>query len=107
MRVVRHLIEYSAVMAVRALVAVLPAGGVRALGTGLGWLFYTGDVNFEDQTLMRGARFPTERVDVLVMETTRGDSPVAEGFIRAREEVRFIEALQARLLDGGDVDEHV
>ena len=43
MRVVRHVIEYSAVMAVRALVALLPAGGVRALGTGLGWLFYTCD----------------------------------------------------------------
>ena len=66
-------------------------------------LFYTGDVNFEDQTLMRGARFPTERVDVLVMETTRGDSPVAEGFTRAREEARFIEALQAALDEGAPV----
>ena len=30
-------------------------------------VFYTGDVNFEDQTLMRGAKFPEENIDVLVL----------------------------------------
>lgn len=60
-------------------------------------LLYTGDVNFEDQTLMRGAKFPRENIDVLVMETTRGDSPVPPGFTRRSEEARFIASLQAAL----------
>lgn len=66
-------------------------------------VFYTGDVNFEDQTLMRAAKFPQEDVDVLVMETTRGDSPVPEGFTRKSEEARFIAALQAALDEAAPV----
>ena len=66
-------------------------------------LFYTGDVNFEDQTLMRAAKFPDENIDVLVMETTRGDSPVPGGFTRKTEEERFIKALQAALDEGSPV----
>lgn len=66
-------------------------------------IFYTGDVNFEDQTLMRGAKFPEENIDVLIMETTRGDSPVPEGFTRKTEEQRFIEVLSAALESGGPV----
>lgn len=66
-------------------------------------VFYTGDVNFEDQTLMRGAKFPGENIDVLVMETTRGDSPAPEGMTRKTEEARFISTLQAALDSGGPV----
>ena len=66
-------------------------------------VFYTGDVNFEDQTLMRGAKFPTEDIDVLIMETTRGDSPVPEGMTRKTEEERFIRTLQGALDAGGPV----
>jgi Cft2 family RNA processing exonuclease len=66
-------------------------------------IFYTGDVNFEDQTLMRAAKFPEENIDVLIMETTRGDSPVPEGFTRKTEEERFINALQAALDEGAPV----
>jgi Cft2 family RNA processing exonuclease len=73
---------------------------IRAEGKSV---FYTGDVNFEDQTLMRAAKFPQEGVDTLVMETTRGDSPVPEGFTRKAEESRFIIALQAALDEGAPV----
>lgn len=66
-------------------------------------VFYTGDVNFEDQTLMRGAKFPEENIDVLIMETTRGDSPVPEGFTRKAEEQRFVEVLAEALDSGGPV----
>lgn len=66
-------------------------------------VFYTGDVNFEDQTLMRGAKFPTENIDVLILETTRGDSPVPEGMTRKTEEARFIRTLQEALDSGGPV----
>jgi len=33
--------------------------------------FYTGDVCFHDQTILRGARFEDVKGDVLLMETTR------------------------------------
>lgn len=66
-------------------------------------VLYTGDVNFEDQTLMRGAKFPAEKIDVLIMETTRGDSPVPQGMTRKTEEERFIRTLQEALEAGGPV----
>ena len=64
-------------------------------------LFYTGDVNFEDQGIMAGADFPTDGVDILIMETTRGDSPTALTFTRAREEERFSLAVRSALESGG------
>lgn len=66
-------------------------------------LFYTGDVNFEDQSIMRGARFPEEPLDVLIMETTRGDRGVPEGFTRAAEEERLAAAIQTAFARGGGV----
>lgn len=66
-------------------------------------VFYTGDVNFEDQTLSAAARFPEEPLDVLVMETTRGDSPLDPGFTRACEVARFGKALLAGLERGGSI----
>lgn len=65
--------------------------------------FYTGDVNFEDQTIQTGARFPEEPVDVLLMETTRGDAPVPEGFTRVQEEERFAKAVTEALREGASV----
>jgi Cft2 family RNA processing exonuclease len=58
-------------------------------------VFYTGDVNFDDQTIMEGAAFPEEKIDVLIMECTRGDHAKPEGWTRASEERRFSEALRA------------
>jgi Cft2 family RNA processing exonuclease len=65
--------------------------------------FYTGDVNFEDQTIQSGASFPEEPVDVLLMETTRGDAPLPEGFTRAKEEERFAKAVALALEEGASV----
>ena len=65
--------------------------------------FYTGDVNFEDQTIQSGASFPEEPVDVLLMETTRGDAPLPEGFTRVNEEERFAKAVAAALEEGASV----
>lgn len=65
--------------------------------------FYTGDVNFEDQTIQTGARFPEEPVDVLLMETTRGDAPMPEGSARLTEEERFAKAVAAALENGSSV----
>jgi len=57
-------------------------------------VFYTGDVNFDDQTIMEAAAFPEEKIDVLIMECTRGDHAKPEGWTRASEERRFSEALR-------------
>ena len=63
-------------------------------------LFYTGDVNFENQSLMIGADFPEGGVDYLIMETTRGDSPIPVGFTRAGEEERFARAVKEVISSG-------
>ncbi len=59
-------------------------------------VFYTGDVNFADQTVSQSAGFPglngetdTEPLDALIVETTRGDHPAAPGTERTREEERL------------------
>jgi Cft2 family RNA processing exonuclease len=56
-------------------------------------VFYTGDVNFDDQTIMEAAIFPEENVDVLIMECTRGDHAKPAGWTRATEERRLAEAI--------------
>ncbi|HEX8678987.1 MAG TPA: MBL fold metallo-hydrolase, partial [Chthoniobacterales bacterium] len=66
-------------------------------------LFYAGDVNFDDQTIMKGAVFPESGVDVLIMETTRGDNPLPEGFTREAEEKRLAEAITRAFERGGCV----
>jgi Cft2 family RNA processing exonuclease len=81
---------------------ILGSAGVLIRGEGR-TVFYTGDVNFEAQTLMRPADFPTEGVDVLIMETTRGDAPTREDYTRAKEERRFADAIHAAFERGGSV----
>src|SRR6266568_2017563 len=60
-------------------------------------LFYTGDVSFRDQTILRGARFGDVEADVLIMETTRGNRPVPPGFSRETEIERLTAALDRAL----------
>jgi Cft2 family RNA processing exonuclease len=66
-------------------------------------LFYTGDVNFDDQTIAQAAVFPGEKIDILVMECTRGDTPVPATWSRASEEQRFMGAIQDAFARGGCV----
>jgi Cft2 family RNA processing exonuclease len=66
-------------------------------------VFYTGDVHFEDQTLSQQAAFPKEPVDVVIAETTRGDSPRPEGYSREKESARFAEAIRDTIARGGSV----
>jgi Cft2 family RNA processing exonuclease len=56
-------------------------------------VFYTGDVNFDDQTIMEAAIFPEENIDVLIIECTRGDHAKPAGWTRAGEERRLSEAI--------------
>jgi Cft2 family RNA processing exonuclease len=81
---------------------VLGAAGVLLRAEGRTF-FYTGDVNFDDQTLIKGAQFPESGIDVLVIECTRGDHPEPAGFTRAAEAKRFARALRQAFERGGCV----
>jgi Cft2 family RNA processing exonuclease len=81
---------------------VLGSAGVLLRAEGRTF-FYTGDVNFDDQTIAQGAAFPESGVDVLIIEATRGDHPLPEGFTRAAEERRLADAITAAFERGGCV----
>jgi Cft2 family RNA processing exonuclease len=66
-------------------------------------IFYTGDVNFLDQTLQKQADFPVEPLDVVIIETTRGDRALRPNFSRAHEEDRFLNCLLEAFARGGSV----
>src|SRR5205085_8964364 len=61
-------------------------------------LFYTGDVCFHDQTILKKARFEDVHADVLIMETTRGNRDLPPGFSRETEIERLSAAIR-RVLD--------
>jgi Cft2 family RNA processing exonuclease len=81
---------------------ILGSVGVRICAEGR-TIFYTGDVQFRNQTLVRAAVFPEDPVDVLIMECTRGDHAVDEDFTREAEEMRFIKSLHQVFDRGGGV----
>jgi predicted metal-dependent RNase len=56
-------------------------------------LFYTGDVCFHDQTILRSARFEDVKADVMIMETTRGNREVPKDFTREKEIERLVAAI--------------
>ena len=66
-------------------------------------VFYTGDVCFHDQTILRAARFEDVKADVLIMETTRGNKAVAKGVTRDTEVERLVVAIQKALKRKGCV----
>lgn len=66
-------------------------------------LLYTGDVNLEDQTTIPAADLPTEDIDILLLECTRGAVPRNPEYTRSQEEFRFATAIQETLDRGGIV----
>jgi Cft2 family RNA processing exonuclease len=66
-------------------------------------LFYTGDVSFRDQTLLKGARFEDVEADVLIMETTRGSRATPPGLTREAETERLLTAIKRVLARKGSV----
>ncbi|HEY4952909.1 MAG TPA: MBL fold metallo-hydrolase [Verrucomicrobiae bacterium] len=66
-------------------------------------LFYTGDVCFHDQTILRAARFEDVKADVLIMETTRGNREVPRDFTREKEIERLVAAIHNALKRKGSV----
>ena len=80
----------------------LGSAGIMVRG-GKQTLFYTGDVSFGDQTILKGARFEDVKADVLIMETTRGNRAVPPGFTREAELQRLTAALDRVLKRKGSV----
>jgi Cft2 family RNA processing exonuclease len=66
-------------------------------------IFYTGDVNFDDQTIAQAAIFPEGKIDILIMECTRGDHAQPAAWTRAGEEGRLAEAIEEAFRSGGCV----
>jgi len=66
-------------------------------------LFYTGDVCFHDQTILRAARFEDVKADVMILETTRGNRAVPSDFSREGEIERLTAAIQHALKRKGCV----
>lgn len=64
-------------------------------------VFYTGDVQFKDQTLITGADFPEEDIDALIIETTRGATAPNLDYDRTTEQDKLCDAILAALERGG------
>lgn len=64
-------------------------------------IFVTGDVMFEDQRTLKGARFPSGHYDTLIIETTRGTTERAFGRERVHEIARLIASINATIAAGG------
>lgn len=56
-------------------------------------IFFTGDVMFEDQCIVSGAKFPEEKLDTLVMETTRGTTERPPETNRSTEIERLLDTI--------------
>jgi Cft2 family RNA processing exonuclease len=80
----------------------LGSGGIMVRGQ-RETLFYTGDVSFRDQTILKGACFEDVKADVLIMETTRGNRSVPAGFTREAELERLTQAIERVLKRKGCV----
>lgn len=66
-------------------------------------VFYTGDVQFDNQTLIPGADFPTSGVDILIMESTHGCTHRTAEYTRAKEMRRFADTIREVLENDGAV----
>jgi Cft2 family RNA processing exonuclease len=66
-------------------------------------LFYTGDVCFHDQTILKSARFEDIQADVMIVETTRGNRELPPGFHRDAEIDRLSQCIHEVLDRKGSV----
>lgn len=64
-------------------------------------IFFTGDVLFEAQRTLPGAKFPAGHFDTLVMETTRGITERPVGKERGNEVARLVSSINDTIQRGG------
>ncbi len=66
-------------------------------------IFFTGDVLFENQRTLAGAKFPSGHFDTVVMETTRGITERPAGKERINEVNRLITTINDTIQRGGSM----
>jgi Cft2 family RNA processing exonuclease len=64
-------------------------------------IFFTGDVLFENQRTLPGAKFPSGHFDTLVIETTRGTTERQVEKTRGTEMARLVESINDTIQRGG------
>ena len=64
-------------------------------------VFFTGDVLFENQRTLTGAKFPAGHFDTLVIETTRGITERPAGKERVHEVARLVSSINDTIQRGG------
>lgn len=66
-------------------------------------IFFTGDVLFENQRTLAGAKFPTGHFDTVIMETTRGTTERPAGKERINEVNRLVTTINDTIQRGGSM----
>ena len=66
-------------------------------------IFFTGDINLSDQTLLPGADLPKEKIDILITETTYGATDFSSLNNWREETERFASSINKVLNRGGSV----
>ncbi len=66
-------------------------------------VFFSGDLCFNSTPILRGASVPDGRIDVMVMETTRGTYDRPAGQTHQTEANRLIESMAKIISEGGNV----
>jgi len=66
-------------------------------------IFFTGDINLSSQTLLPGAKLPTEKIDILITETTYGATNSASFQNWEKEVERFSSSINKVINKGGSV----
>jgi Cft2 family RNA processing exonuclease len=66
-------------------------------------IFISGDVLFTAQSILGGARFPKEKMDTLILETTRGTTERESGETRQTEVERLITTIRHTISHGGSI----
>jgi Cft2 family RNA processing exonuclease len=66
-------------------------------------IFFTGDINLSSQTLLSGAILPTEKIDILITETTYGSTDSALLNSWEKETDRFSSSITKVINNGGSV----
>ncbi len=66
-------------------------------------IFYTGDINVDNQALTPGADLPQTKIDTLIMETTYGDTDSSSILRWNDEALRFARSVNKVLNDGGSI----
>ena len=66
-------------------------------------IFFTGDISLSSQTLLPGANLPSEKVDILITETTYGATDSSEINTWEKEVERFSSSINKVINNGGSV----